>query len=95
MPISADELLRAKDAAQALLDRLGLSAYVFEVEPHDGQWGVCVECAVDEGWQRSTLAVDKGLLLASPHDAAVRDRLLAEWGEHLEACRREDPPSAG
>lgn len=96
MAISTDELLSAKDAAQALLDRLSLSAYVFEVEPREGDWEVRVECALqDDGWQRCTLAVDKALLVASARDAGARQRLLADWGERLAACRRAEKEKTG
>ncbi|NIO43441.1 MAG: hypothetical protein GTO41_26770 [Burkholderiales bacterium] len=89
MPTSTDELLKATEAARALLDQLRLSAYTFEVEPREGEWEVRVECAVPEGWQRSVLAADKALLLASAQDPASRARLLAEWGQHLASCRRD------
>ena len=88
MPTSTDELLKATEAARALLDQLRLAAYTFEVEPREGEWEVRVECAVAEGWQRSVLAADKALLLASAQDTGARDRVLADWGKHLAACRR-------
>lgn len=88
MPTSSDELLKATEAARALLDQLQLSAYTFEVEPREDGWEVRVECAVADGWQRSVLAADKLLLLASAKDAAVCKRLLADWSQHLTACRR-------
>lgn len=89
MPTSTDELLKATEAARALLDQLRLSAYTFEVEPREGQWEVRVECALAGGWQRSVLGVDKALLLASTQDATVHERLLADWSKHLAACRGE------
>jgi hypothetical protein len=95
MPTSTDQLLEATKAARALLDQLRLSAYTFEVEPREAEWEVRIECAVAEGWQRSVLAADKALLLASAKDADVRKRLLADWGQHLAACRREGTEAAG
>lgn len=88
MPTSTDELLKATEAARALLDQLRLSAYTFEVEPREGEWEVRVECAVAQGWQRSVLGADKALLLASAQDPNARGRLLADWSKHLAACRR-------
>ncbi len=88
MPISTDELLKAREAVRALLDQLRLSTYVFEVEPREGEWEVRIECAVDKGWQRSTLPVAKTLLLACAQDRGLRERLLADWSTHLAACRR-------
>jgi hypothetical protein len=88
MPTSTDDLLKATEAARALLDQLHLSACAFEVEPREGGWEVRVECAVAEGWQRSVLSADKVLLLASAQDPTARGRLLADWGKHLATCKR-------
>lgn len=85
MATSTDELLKATEAARALLDQLHLSAYTFEVEPREGSWEVRVECAVAEGWQRSVLSADKTLLLASTRDPRAGERLLADWSKHLQA----------
>lgn len=51
MPTSTDELLKAKEAVQALLESLSLAAYLFEVEPREDQWELRVDCSVDQGWQ--------------------------------------------
>jgi hypothetical protein len=87
MRVSLLELSRAKDAAGALLEQLGLEAYLFEVEPRDGDWLVRVECAIDEGWQTTSLAVDRGRLLTSPQDGGARAALLREWRARLVACK--------
>ena len=87
MPTSTDELLKATEAARALLDQLCLSAYTFEVEPREGEWEVRVECAIADGWQRSVLSADKSSMLASAQDPDAREHLLADWGKHLAACR--------
>lgn len=88
MPASTEELLKAKETAAALLEQLGLVAYLFEVEPREEHWEVRVDCALDQGWQTSVLLVDKVLLLSSLHDPGARERLLQEWGRHLASCKR-------
>lgn len=91
MNISTRELIEAKEAAADVLERLGLEAYVFEVEPRAGLWEVRVDCGHGGGWQSVTLAVDVGRLLASRENAAVRARLLDEWSGPLAACRYPGP----
>jgi hypothetical protein len=88
MAWSAAELEQAREAVSALLDELGLEAYLFAVEPRDGNWEVKVECAVQEGWETVTLPVDIRLLLASPVDREARARLAQAWDAKLAACRR-------
>lgn len=83
MMLSERELTQAKETVASLLETLGLSAYLFEVEPHEGHWEVRVECALNSGWQSATLAVDEALLAAARTDTPVRDALLADWRHHL------------
>lgn len=90
MEVSTEELRRAKEAAEDLLEEMGLAAYLYEVEPTSGQWMVRVECAVsDGGWQSVELPVDKDQLLSAAGDARIRAALLEDWGGELEDCRRE------
>lgn len=86
--ISTVELAEAREAVVDLLEALGPVAYLFEVEPHPGDWELRVDCAVDGGWQSTILAVDKASLLASRTDAARREALLAQWRTRLSACTR-------
>lgn len=83
MMLSGKELTQAKETVAALLEALGLSAYLFEVEPREGHWEVRVECALDSGWQSATFAVDDALLVATRTNAPARDALLADWRHHL------------
>lgn len=87
MPLSMIELSQAKEAAAALLGELGLEAFLFEIEPHAEHWQLTVECAIENGWQTTTLPVAKALLLASRDDAAARKHLLYEWRERLAPCK--------
>jgi hypothetical protein len=83
MQLSQKELIEARDTVQALLEQLGLAAYLFEVEPRTDHWEVHIECAPDSGWQSSVLNVDERWLAACRTDAAARDQLLAELRKHL------------
>ena len=77
---------KVAEAARSLLEELRLQAYLFAVEPREGDWELKVECAFKEGWQTITLPVTAELLLASRKDSAVRARLLQSWGGRLAAC---------
>ena len=90
MELSAKELALAKETVGGLLEQLGLTAYLFEVEPHAGRWQVRIECALDSAWQSSVLAVDEGLLRASRTDATARRRLLDEWGQRLTVAQHTE-----
>jgi hypothetical protein len=85
---SAAELEQAREATSALLEKLGLDAYLFAIEPRESGWELTVECAVEEGWEAVLLPVDIQSLLASRTDADARARLLQTWGPKLAACRR-------
>ena len=86
MSISTIELAQTREAVTRILDELQLDAYLFEVEPSEGQWELRVECAVEGGWERVTLTVAKELLLLAVDDSKVRHSLLDEWRETLSAC---------
>jgi len=94
MIATARELIEAKEAVAALLDRLGLEAYLFDLEPHDGRSGVRVECARAGVWQSVTLTVDMQALLESRTDASIRSRLLDDWSKRLCAPDYGEPLSA-
>lgn len=84
MELSTKELTQARDTVEGLLEQLGLSAYLFEVEPRTDHWEVHVECAPDSGWQSSVLNVEEGWLEACRIDAGARAKLLAEWRRRLQ-----------
>ncbi|MCL4470112.1 MAG: hypothetical protein ACYC05_07010 [Sulfuricella sp.] len=86
--VSVADLAQAKTAVGALLEELGLSAYLFAVEPREGAWAVIVECATDSGWQRSELQAGAELL-AGLGDPAARAELLDQWRAHLAACKTD------
>jgi hypothetical protein len=85
MEISEKELTQARDTVESLLEQLGLSAYLFEVEPRADHWEVRVECAPDSGWQSSVLVIDENWMQACRIDAGARAQLLSEWRKRLQA----------
>ena len=83
MDLTAKNLAEAKETVGGLLEQLGLTAYLFEVEPYEDQWKVRVECALDSGWQSSQLMVDDNMLRVCRIDRTARDHLLDEWRDRL------------
>lgn len=90
MNVSTAQLAAAREIADELFDMMGLRSYLFEVESHESEWLIKVECAVNEGWMTTQLYVDRDLLIQSKDMQAVRDQLLQSWGEHLTSCQRDD-----
>jgi tRNA(Ser,Leu) C12 N-acetylase TAN1 len=90
---SGRDLEGATEAARALLEELGLEAYLFAVEPREGDWELKLECALEDGWQTIALPVELDLLLASRTETDARSRLLRSWGSKLAACLRREPES--
>lgn len=83
MQLSEKQLSEARDTVQALLEQLGLTAYLFEVEPRSDHWEVRIECAPDSVWQSSILNVDENWLTACRTDDDARHKLLEEWRKRL------------
>lgn len=83
MVLSASHILDAREAARAVLDEVGLSNYLFTVDPREGGWELKVEHPVIEGWQTVTLPVDRDLLLASRTDHGARRILAQRWRERI------------
>lgn len=91
--ITTRDLARTKDAVSALLEQLGLSAYLFEIEPkNDGApWEVRIDCEASDGWQSLSLPIDADRLLESATDAPTRAAMLSEWRSALSGCVRRTP----
>jgi hypothetical protein len=89
MTPSTYELAQAREVVSRVLDELGLDAYLFEVEPRQGQWEIIVECPVADGWETCRLSADKEYLLRGADDAVVHAVLSDNWREALSACRRK------
>lgn len=89
MSISMKELGQAREVVGRLLDELQLDAYVFEVEPREGQWEIRVDCAVTDGWESCMLSAEKEYLLRGGDDAVAHQVLLDNWREALSDCLRK------
>jgi len=86
---SALDIRDARAAVERVFGELGLSAFVYTVEPKDTGWELRAECAVEEGWQSIVLPVDPADLTASLSDAGVRQKLRTAWAPHFKACVKE------
>lgn len=89
MNLTATNLAEARETVGKLLEQLGLTAYLFEVEPRADRWEVRVECALNSAWQSSVFTVEDKTLRASRTDRLVRDQMLAEMHKRLA------PPESG
>ena len=86
MPESIAELSQIREHITRALDELRLDAYLFEVEPLEGEWELKVECAVEEGWETVRVPVGKELLLRAVKDSSAHQSLLDKLSEALSAC---------
>jgi SHS2 domain-containing protein len=93
MPELGQEIADIREGIQRVLEDIGLRAFAFTAEHKEGGWSVHVECDTGAGWQVVTLPVEAAEVRASLRDAAVRDRLRAQWDARLRACARRDPPA--
>jgi hypothetical protein len=84
---SIAELAGIRETVSKLLDELQLEAYLFEIEPQEGQWQLTVECAIDEGWETVKLKANKNYFQHGADDAVFHQLLLDEWRETLSACK--------
>ena len=65
MTLSVEELVIAREAANAFLEELDLDAYIFEIEPKNTHYELRVECAceTDGGWASVSLTLPKAMML--------------------------------
>jgi hypothetical protein len=91
--LSSQELAKARVNANAILEELQLDAYIYEVEPHNGDWEIRVECACDinGGWEMISLKVPKDMLLDSDHEHTAKASLYAYWKKKLDRCKLRKP----
>lgn len=89
MEITSVQLERARETLSTLLDEIGLTDYVFDVEPGEQRWDVNIECAIDQNWECFHLTVDPEYIIRGKDDAIVHQFLLDEWSEALKDCRKK------
>src|SRR5512147_50417 len=92
---TAPDIRSAREAAERMLEELGLDAFVYTVEAKEGGWDLRIDCATDEGWQTAELAVDPAELAASLADARLREALRSRWAAHLGACVKRPAQTPG
>jgi hypothetical protein len=95
MSVSTVDLAKARETAKAILEELQLDAYTYEVEPHNSDWEVKIECAcdIDGGWETVTLKVPKEMLLDSYEDYKAKQSLFAYWKKKLRDCKVRETSS--
>lgn len=87
MATTSSDFIQARLLIDGILDELELDAYLFEIEPHDGQWELKVECAVDEGWGSYSVTLDEAQVYAGFDQEAARHELKQQCRQSLAACR--------
>jgi hypothetical protein len=88
MAMTSSDLIQARLLISDILDALEIDAYLFEIEPRDGQWELKVECAVEEGWGSYRVALDEAELHAGFSGEAARKELQEQCRKSLSACRK-------
>ena len=88
MMLSTASVARARETVARLLDDMGLDAYLFELEPGDGDWQLHLECAARDGWSRLTVGLDAEAVEQAAEDAAAFARLRARCEGACGACKR-------
>jgi len=86
MELSTNEVAQMRATVTRLLDELQLAAYLFDIEPAEGQWQIKVECASRGGWATFLLTADKDYLLHGSEDAVAHTVLLDNWRDTLRNC---------
>lgn len=89
MEITSDQVTQAYDTLVALLEEIGLENYLFDVEPREGQWGVNIECAAEDGWATFQLSASAEYIARGKDDAVLHQFLLEEWSEALTCCKKK------
>lgn len=75
---SSTEISHAVTVAQALLERLGLTDFVFSLEPRAGPWLLKLQTGFDGGWHEVQLPIARSAFeeASDEHLVIVRDALL-------------------
>lgn len=87
MVTTSSDFIQARLLIDGILEELELDAYLFEIEPNDGQWELKVECAVDEGWGSYSVTLDQAQVYAGFDEEAARNELKQQCRQSLAACR--------
>lgn len=82
------DLVMARELLAAVFDRLGLDAYLFEVELVDGAWVAKVECATSAGWERVEVVFSHDQLRRASGESGVLEQLREAIEVRLADCKR-------
>ena len=88
---SFSHLARIREVVERLLEQLNLEAYLYYIEPKEGQWELTVECVINDGWETIKLRANKEYFLHGQDDAIIHDLLLNESRETLAGCHIKNP----
>lgn len=88
---SFSQLAEIRDVVEKLLEQLNLEAYLYNIEPKEGQWELTVECAINDEWTTIILRANKEYFQHGNDDTVIHDLLLNEWRETLSPCRTKKP----
>ncbi len=80
---TAEQLLGARHATEAVLDEVGLSNYRYDLEPREQSFAVLVEHAHGDTWHDVKLEEPRDVLLSARDDRAVRSEIAARWRRRL------------
>ena len=89
MEITSNQLERARETLSTLLEEIGLTDYVFDIEPGERRWDVNIECAIDQSWECFHLTADPEYITRGKDDAILHQFLMDEWSEALKDCRKK------
>ena len=85
--LSVKELAQVRKNLDKILNELQLDAYVYEVEPHEGQWQLTVECATEDGWKTVKFSAKEEYLIRGADDAIIHETLMDSLREALSSCK--------
>lgn len=84
---SIEELAQVRNNLDKIFEELGLDAYVYEVEPHEGLWQLTIECATEDGWERVQFGAKEEYFLRGVDDTIIHDTLIDGLKGALAGCR--------
>lgn len=90
MTTTTAQIAMIREYVNGLLDGLGLDAYLFEIEPHDDEWKIKVECAIEQGWTNVSIMLDGDSMQASCDNDQLKQQLIDELSQSLCDCKRKN-----
>lgn len=90
MEYTTIELATARDVSKAMLERLGLDAYLFEVEPKEDYWELKLECANENGgsWTVTSVNIPEQLMSAAAEEREKEEQLHEFLRKEFATCKQ-------